>query len=360
MAKKYTIKDIAELAGVSKGTIDRVIHNRGNVAKDVEGKVKKLLADINYQPNLIARNLKNNKVFKIGVLLPDAQKDPFWDVCMDGINTALSEFSAFDVNVSTVLYDPTTASDFIQRNQCLLASQPDAILMVPLFFKEAKKILKHYESLDIQVCTFNNQITTSTAAFIGQNLYQSGRVGARLLHSICPHGDLAIIHINEQYKNAVHMQEKEKGFRSYFDDRANFDGTILKCKLRHDESGDKLSLFLSKHPNIKGIFVTNSKAFHAARILIKDGRSDIKLVGYDLLSENTEHLKKGVIDFLIHQNPRQQAYLGMKFLIEHLVFEKAVPEEFLLPIDIINSENITPFLRPQKRSNCNIPKEDAV
>ena len=52
MTKKYTIKDIAELAGVSKGTIDRVIHNRGNVAKDVEDKVKQLLADINYQPNL--------------------------------------------------------------------------------------------------------------------------------------------------------------------------------------------------------------------------------------------------------------------------------------------------------------------
>ncbi len=345
MMKKYTIKDIAQLAGVSKGTIDRVIHNRGNVAKDVEDKVKQLLSDINYQPNLIARNLKNNKVFKIGALLPDPEKDPYWDVCMDGINTALSEFNAFDVRINTFLFDPTSTADFLKNNEAMLQTSPDVILMVPLFYKEAKRVLEHYQSLNIQVCTFNNQITTSSATFIGQDLYQSGRVAAKLLHSINAGGDMAIIHIDEQYKNAVHMQEKEKGFKSYFEDVGNYEGQILKCKLKHGEAEDKLSVFLSKHPHLKGIFVTNSKAFHVARVLQTETKSQIKLVGYDLLFENINHLKNGVIDFLIHQNPRQQAYLGMKFLIEHLVFEKQIPEQFLLPIDIINSENVAPFLR---------------
>ncbi len=343
--KKYTIKDIAQLAGVSKGTIDRVIHNRGNVAKDVEEKIKQLLTDINYQPNLIARNLKNNKIFEIGILIPDPKKDAYWDVCMDGINNALSEFNAFGVHTNTFLYDPTDKADFLKSNQQMLETTPDVILMVPLFYKEAKSVLEHYQSLNIQVCTFNNQITASTANFIGQDLYQSGRVAAKLLHSISADGDVAIIHIDEQYKNAVHMQEKEKGFKSYFEDLEGYPGNILKCKLKHGETGDKLSVFLSKHPDLKGLFVTNSKAYHAARVLKNESKTHINLVGYDLLNENINHLKNGVIDFLIHQNPRHQAYLGMKFLIEYLVFEKQIPEQFLLPIDIINSENVTPFLR---------------
>ena len=344
--KKYTIKDIAQLAGVSKGTIDRVIHNRGNVAKDVEDKVKQLLKDIDYQPNLIARNLKNNKIFRIGALLPDPEKDPYWDVCMDGINTALSEFNAFDVRMQNFLFDPTDTTDFLNKNDEMLLTSPDVILMVPLFYKEAKNVLEHYQSLDIRVCTFNNQITSSTATFIGQNLYQSGRVAAKLLHSISTPGDMAIVHIDEQYKNAVHMQEKEKGFRSYFEDIGDYPGKILKCKLKHGETGDKLSAFLTKNPNLKGLFVTNSKAYHAAKVLQTEHKDHINLVGYDLLTRNINYLKNGVIDFLIHQNPRQQAYLGMKFLIEHLVYEKPIPEQFLLPIDIINSENVTPFLRP--------------
>lgn len=345
MMKKYTIKDIAQLAGVSKGTIDRVIHNRGNVAKDVEDKVKQLLSDINYQPNLIARNLKNNKIFEIGVLIPDPKKDAYWDVCTDGIHQALSEFNAFDIRLNTFLYDPTDTDDFLKNNEDMLNTTPDAILMVPLFYKEAKKVLEDYRSLNIQVCTFNNQINASAATFIGQNLYQSGRVAAKLVHSISSVGDMAIIHIDEKYKNAVHMQEKEKGFRSYFEDIESFENSVLKCKIKYTETEDKLRDFLKDHPNLTGIFVTNSKAFHVARLLESENKMHIKLVGYDLLTENVNYLSVGVIDFLIHQNPRQQAYLGLKFLIEHLVFEKQIPGQHLLPIDIINSENVTPFLR---------------
>lgn len=345
MMKKYTIKDIAQLAGVSKGTIDRVLHNRGNVAKDVEEKVRKLLEDINYQPNLIARNLKNNKIFHIGILIPDPKIDAYWEVCMDGINAALSEFNAFNIRINTFLFDPTNTDDFLESNKRLLKTTPDVILMVPLFYKEAKKVLAHYKSLNIQVCTFNNQIDSATASFIGQDLYQSGRIAAKLMHSISAVGDLAIIHIDEKYKNAVHMQDKEKGFRSYFEELEGFQGHILKCKLKFDDIEDKMRLFLAKNPKIVGIFVTNSKAYHLAQILKTETKNHIHFVGYDLISQNVNYLKSGVIDFLIHQNPRQQAYLGMKFLIENLVFEKQIPEQFLLPIDIINAENVTPFLR---------------
>lgn len=345
MMKKYTIKDIAQLAGVSKGTIDRVIHNRGNVAKDVEDKVKQLLADIDYQPNLIARNLKNNRIYNIGALLPDPDKDAYWEVCIDGIQQALTEFNAFDIRLTTFLFDPTNTKSFLEQHKQVLASTPDLVLMVPLFYKEAKVVLEDYRDKSIKVSTFNNQISTSVASFIGQDLYQSGRVAAKLIHSILDHGDLAIIHIDEKYKNAVHMQEKEKGFKSYFEDQPNFKNTILKCKIKYTETEDKLRDFLREHPRLTGIFVTNSKAFHVARLLESENKNHIKLVGYDLLDENVSHLKNGVIDFLIHQNPRQQAYLGLKFLIENLVFEKEIPSQHLLPIDIINSENVTPFLR---------------
>lgn len=345
MMKKYTIKDIAQLAGVSKGTIDRVIHNRGNVAKEVEDKIKQLLADIDYQPNLIARNLKNNRIYQIGALLPDPDKDAYWEVCTHGIQQALTEFSAFDIRLHTFLFDPTDTKSFMQQHKNVLDSAPDMVLMVPLFYKEAKTVLAEYNALNIQVSTFNNQIAPSVASFIGQDLYQSGRVAAKLMHSIIDNGDMAIIHIDEKYKNAVHMQEKEKGFKSYFDDFGNFKDAILKCKIRYTETEDKLRDFLINHPNLTGIFVTNSKAFHVARLLEAENKSHIKLVGYDLLEENVNYLKGGTIDFLIHQNPRQQAYLGLKFLIEHLVFEKEIPSQHLLPIDIINSENVTPFLR---------------
>ena len=54
MAEKIRIKDIAERAGVSVGTVDRVLHNRPNVSKPAREKVEKALKEMNYQPDEVA------------------------------------------------------------------------------------------------------------------------------------------------------------------------------------------------------------------------------------------------------------------------------------------------------------------
>ena len=62
MAKKaIRIKDIAKAAGVSVGTVDRVLHNRGKVSEKAKKKVDADLQKNEYRPNLIARTLVSNK-----------------------------------------------------------------------------------------------------------------------------------------------------------------------------------------------------------------------------------------------------------------------------------------------------------
>ncbi|RPD96002.1 LacI family DNA-binding transcriptional regulator [Aureibaculum marinum] len=344
MSKKYTIRDIAELAGVSKGTVDRVLHNRGRVSETALKRVTNILDEIDYHPNLIARNLKNNKAYTIYVLLPNPEQDPYWEPCLEGVNSVVDEFNAFGVNIKQLFFSPKSTKSFLQANNEIQKATPDAVLLVPLFFKEASVVMKQYERLGIVVSIFNNTIeTVTTKNFIGQNLYQSGRVGAKLLQTITSKGDLAVIHIDEKYKNAVFMQEKERGFESFFKEISNY--KVLKCKLKHPDFDSLLNRFLKSHPNLTGIFVTTSKVYQVADFLKKNNYTNIALVGYDLLDENVNHLKTGTIDFLIHQNPKQQAYLGLKFLVEHFLFEKNIPNQLLLPIDIINSENVTQFLR---------------
>ena len=81
MDKKFTIKDIAELSGVSKGTVDRVLHGRGKVSEKALKSVEKVLKEIDYQPNPMARSLKNNKIYTICVILPDPEQDAYWIPC---------------------------------------------------------------------------------------------------------------------------------------------------------------------------------------------------------------------------------------------------------------------------------------
>ena len=65
-----TLTEIAKLAGVSAGTVDRVLHNRKGVSEKTKIKIQSIIEENGYEPNLIAQQLKNNKTLNIGILLP--------------------------------------------------------------------------------------------------------------------------------------------------------------------------------------------------------------------------------------------------------------------------------------------------
>lgn len=347
MSKKYTISDIAKLVGVSKGTVDRVIHERGKVSKTAYEKVTKILKEINYQPNLIARNLKKNKIYRIAVVLPNPEIDGYWVTCIDAIDTILSEFQAFGIAIESHFFDPKSTDSFSEAHTIVLKSKPEAVLLAPLFKKEALNAIENYTLSHILVATFNNRIDTlNNKSFIGQNLHQSGRVAAKLLaNSIYTKGDLVIVHIDEKYKQALYIQEKEKGFRNYFESFPLLQNKIITLKLKRTNLEKQIVDFLKRNTNLAGIFVSTSKAYEIIPLIKKYATHKIAVVGYDLLPENIEFLKDESIDFLIHQNPKQQVYLGLKTLAEHLLFDKEISSQILLPIDIINSENVDLFLK---------------
>jgi len=347
MEKKYTIRDIAQMAGVSKGTVDRVLHKRGKVSESALEKVNKILNEIDYKPNPIAKNLKNNKVYNLSVLMPDVEKDPYWLPCINGINDAINEFQNFGIKINTFFFNPDDTFSYTNQALDVISKAPDAILMVPLFFKEAKQIVSLCDESKIKVSTFNNFIDTSFINnFIGQDLFKTGRVASKLFEQLLNQGHIGIIHIDEVFHNATHLQEKEKGFKSYFNNSSQntFETSTLSLKSdSNQEFKNSLNFFLDKNPDINGLFVTISKSYLVVDA-IKDRVKKISLIGYDLVEKNVRYLQEGKIDFIIHQKPKEQVYLGLSYLAEYFLFDKEIPKQILLPIDIINSENFQEYL----------------
>lgn len=345
MNKKYTIKDIAEMAGVSKGTVDRVLHKRGKVSDEALNKINEVLNVINYEPNLIARNLRNNKVYRICILLPDPKIDPYWKSCIKGIEDAIQEFRAYNFSIETFFFNPEGKKSFLKLNEIVQKMLPDAVLLPPLFYKEALEVIKKYEELNVIVNTFNNQVQTdSIKGFVGQDLFKSGRVAAKLLDLLLKKGQITVIHIDESIKNAIHMQEKERGFRNYFSEKEKTDYEITTLKLKSPNVEINFTNFLNENPNLAGIFISTSKAYQLAKIISERKLKKIAVIGYDLVDNNVNYLNQGTIDFLIYQNQKRQTYLGVTSIIEFFLFNKEIPSTILLPIDIVNSENSSFYL----------------
>lgn len=342
MNKKIRIRDIASIAEVSIGTVDRVLHQRGKVSDKALQRVNAALKELNYKPNPMARSLKNNKVHSICVLVPDPNKDLYWLPCQQGIVSVIKEYEAFDLDITVAYFDPEAPDTLVHEGEVLIDRFPDAFLFVPLFEQESDILLKKLFNRNIRSATFNSLPKKHVNHHVGQDLHRSGRVGAKLISSfLAADSNIGIIHMDEAFGNAIHMQQKEKGFRSYFE------GTEIKANiytktLDSDAMGDDLSSFKETY-DIDAFFVTNSKAYKVAHTLeVMDKNAFV--IGYDLLPRNIDYLESGKIQFLIHQAPRLQASRSLKHLAELLLFGKHTPTKEFLPIEIINSENLMCYL----------------
>ncbi|WP_422861751.1 substrate-binding domain-containing protein [Flagellimonas sp. W118] len=338
MKKRYTIKDIANAAGVSIGTVDRVLHNRGKVSQKALVNVNTALKEFNYKPNPIARTLKNNTVYSIKVFLPDASKDPFWLPGKRGIEEVIDEYAAFDIEISLHYYDPTRSKSFLDIGFGLLGEHIDAFLFVPLFEKESALLLDELKNRNILTGTFNSFHDGTMDFYVGLDLFMTGRVAAKLLSdTLNVPSKIAIVHIDEESENAVHLREKERGFRQFFDEVTGFE--VITSTLGVNEFEQKFESFIELNSDVAAIFVSTSKAYRIVESLNKIGESRT-IVGYDLLEENVKALRAGDIKFLIHQSPKLQASLGLKALVDKFLLGKPFSKENLLPIQIINSENV--------------------
>jgi LacI family transcriptional regulator len=346
--KAIGIKEVAKQAGVSTGTVDRVLHNRGKVSTEARQKVLSVLDKINYRPNFIARNLGSNKVHRIAILIPNSEIDEYWYQCQKGIKQAAIDWEYFNVIIEPYLFDLHDKSSFKKAADDVLAAKPDGVLIAPLFNNEALPYFELYNSAGIPFVLFNTEIqSTGTLSFIGQNSFQSGRFAAELLYMNCPETDsstFAIIHIDEDLENSAHLIEKEKGFKEYFKD--NSKASVITISLGNSQSlsfNELLSGLLS-NSNLKGIFVSTSKAFEVAQFIDSRKLQKVRIIGYDLLSKNLFFLKRGLIDFLIHQNPKHQAFQGISTLANHLIFNKEAKAKNLFPLEVITRENLSSYL----------------
>jgi len=345
--KTIRIKDIARLAGVSIGTVDRVLHNRGRTSQEATTKVLSVLQKMDYKPNFIARNLGSNRQLRIATLIPQAPTDEYWVQCEKGLQNAANDWGHFNVTIEPYLFDLDNRLSFTKAAHTMLKSNPDGVLMAPLFHSEALALVRLFAEQTIPFVTINTEIKDNNGiSFIGQNAFQSGRLAAELLYLRNPPCDeaatYAVLHINEDLDNSIHLIEKERGFREFFKeiDKSHV-VTLSIVDVTGEEFVNALDDLLEKI-SLKGIFVSTSKAFEVADRMI--GRRKVSLVGYDLLSKNLDYLKKGLIDFLIHQNPRRQAIQGINTLSNYLVFKKQAKQRDLFPLEVITRENLQSYL----------------
>ena len=216
--KNYRIKDIAIMAGVSAGTVDRVLHNRGRVSEEALKKVKKTLRSIDYQPNLIARSLASKKVCRIMTLIPSFVSGDYWSEVNKGIRKAEREFSDYHLEITCKSFNQYDKISFDMLVEETTNEEYQGVIIATLFKDGTCKLTQWLDKKEIPYVFIDAYIeNTNCIAYYGTDSYKSGYIGGKLLFERINKNDNILLFniISKGPMESTQVSMRENGFRTY-------------------------------------------------------------------------------------------------------------------------------------------------
>lgn len=321
-----TINDIAKKAKVSRGTVDKILHNRPGVSDEVRAAVLQIASELGYKPNVVGKALSHQKKpHKIGVIFP--AKSVFFEQLQSGIDAAHRKYEDYGLVIECRAMAPLLPSEQLRLIDSL-RSEISGLALVPINHAAVGERIDELVDEGLPVVTFNNDIKSSKRlCFIGQDAINAGKTAGELMGKTLG-GQGRVIVISGRV-DMLHLSQRTEGFTSLIKEEFP-DIELESMRAPHGVEGPlrrSMVSYFEKNKAVKGVFVPDGGiAGLIGRIIGEAGRKDIKVVVFDLLGDTKDLIMEGIIDFAIDQNPFEQGYRAIKVLFDY-IYAKREPEQ---------------------------------
>ncbi|CCV64220.1 Transcriptional regulator, LacI family [Alteracholeplasma palmae J233] len=306
-----TMKEIAVLAGVSQGTVDRVFHDRGGVSKKTKEKILRIAKENNYQHNIYARALVNsNKKYKIGIVLNSIGNDFFINVIKgikeaalkhqnDGIEIIIEEMKG---------YNPLSQIKLIDK---LLDKTIDSLILTPI---NDPLIIDYLDKLEVPLITLNSDIDVRKIAFIGCDYYQNGQMA----------GDLALLLKDAKNILIVTGNVKQDGHKSRIEGfKERLEGKDIEIDILENQDDNLESYKIVKNhleKNKVDLVYFNAGGIKGGIKAIKESNQNPEIITVDETVEVINAVKDKTVLATISQQPFKQGFKSVDTMVKYLLF----------------------------------------
>lgn len=331
-----TIQQIADLAGVSRGTVDRALNGRGRIKPEVAENIKKIAQELGYRSSRVGTGTKKiGRSLKIGIIT-QLSKSSFMIQVNQGIAHAAAELQ--ERGVELLIRDSVSVDEREQLHALdeLMKQNVDGLAIMPVECDSIRtKINQIIEEKHIPVVTFNSDIVgTKRRCFLGLDNRRSGYTAAGLMGMLTRGGGKILI-ITGYFTNSVNSLRVE-GFIEEM--KKSFPGMeLLGVQSSFDEAAEVEKIIqstLSMVPDLSGIFVASggqAGVRHAFEKLKLPKRPYVII--YDKTPKNEKALLEGDVDFLIDQEGFEQGY-RTPFMLYDMIARGMEPEKEYVYTDI--------------------------
>ncbi len=321
-----TLKDVAREAGLTVGTVSRILNNRGYISSNAREKVEEAMKKLNYRPNEVARSLHGKSTNTIGLIVPHIKHPYFAETISNLENQAYKKgYKILLCNSQSIREKEKEYIDICTGNRA-----------AGLILCSGTVDTKMFEQVEIPVITMERFLDNGTACVECDNK-QGGELAAQKLIAC---GCKNLLHIGTI--GTVHMPAdmRTEGFREVCQRQgiAFVELSTEEEQYNNMEYDELLESVLRKYPKTDGMFLSSDvMAAQALQICRKLGISvpdQMKIIGFDdvnIASLTTPQLTT------IHQPVKEMAEIAVN-LLHAAVSGKLVPKRTVLPVCLIERE----------------------
>lgn len=339
--RRPTIPDLAEAAGVSVATVNRVLSGASNVRLATQERVQKAAEEIGFYGLgcIQARVSAARPHLRFGVLLLQPHR-PFYQNVARALEAAAATAVGAEVELRIEFLEDLTPQNIAAR-ALDLAKDCQAICLTSAVHPVVTETLERIQAQGIAVFALISQISvTGQMSYIGLDNWKVGRTSAWTFANICKTpGKIGILMGNPRYRN---QEMNETGFRSYFREHAP-EFSLLEPLSTFESAAvaqEMTEKLLTDHPDLVGLYISGggiSGALAALRAAGKAGK--MVVVGYDLTDVTRAALLDGTMTLVISHPLARLA----RDAIDGMIRACANPgsnQTSIAPFEIFTRENI--------------------
>ncbi len=325
---RVTIKQIAEMAGVHRGTVDKVIHNRPGVSDEVRERIRGLLEEYHYEVNPIGKALQmQNRELKIAVLLVAVDARPY---LRRGVEAGLENFRAFQIQMDWQVTAYVDAREQVRQLRHCREQQVDGIVLSPIHHPAVTEEIDRCQEEGIPVVTVNlDDGGSHRMCYVGQNGFKAGEVAARFLGEFLQgRGRVAVVTNSAPETRCYPFGTREDGFRALLGRYYPAVQVLPSLYCQEDPAvmEDVVRALLEREPELAGLFITCGCVPAACEVLRQSGRRGIRVICFECYPEIRSLLQEGLVTLTLDSGLEQQGRESIEVLLDALIYSRW-PEE---------------------------------
>lgn len=315
-----TLSDVAQAAGVSYATADRVINNRGNVAAKSITKVRDAVSALGYVRNVAAANLSRSRVYRLAFLIPKGS-NAFFSRIRDHIQMTADHLSADRVTVEIIevaAFAVTGLQDSIAE---LMNKDLDGVAIVGLQSPRLEEPLAALRARGVAVIGLVSDLPQHCrSAYIGIDNSVAGRTAARMV-GMAHAGGTGSIQTFAGSMDARDHVERLEGFHEVI--AKDFPHiTVCDPIMTKDDAAVLLSqtdAVLTGRPEITALYNVGAGNSGLVKAIGASKTPRPFCVVHELVTHSRQALQDGLIDLVIDQRPDveiNRAFTMLRALID--------------------------------------------